>query len=270
MGYLTPWRDEKLHPEVNRVLEKLDKGDVSPHLKRFLDACGKVNGYTLRVLDGFGEVGGFRDAMSQAEQYAKGRTYPGEIVTYAKPYESFHNWGLAVDIVFRAHYTPVPGTVQSIYAGGVDYKVDFATVEGMEKTGLPQFFRDNGFHWGGTWSNRPAPAADFVDIPHYELRYYVPLETRYSDLLAYGRKPYWWNIPGLPVGPIKPGIEGSRVQDLYENLADGKSEVPEIIEDVKEKGGDMIDRALDFVKMNVWKAAALAALGLLVYRGVKK
>lgn len=42
----------------------------------------------------------FRSPARQAHLYAKGRTAPGPIVTYAKPWHSYHQYGLAVDLVF--------------------------------------------------------------------------------------------------------------------------------------------------------------------------
>lgn len=40
----------------------------------------------------------FRTFEQQAGLYAKGRTAPGKKVTWAKPGQSYHNYGLAVDI----------------------------------------------------------------------------------------------------------------------------------------------------------------------------
>lgn len=42
----------------------------------------------------------FRSPVRQAYLYAQGRTRPGDIVTYAKPWHSYHQYGLAVDMVF--------------------------------------------------------------------------------------------------------------------------------------------------------------------------
>jgi peptidoglycan L-alanyl-D-glutamate endopeptidase CwlK len=42
-----------------------------------------------------------RDNERQAQLYAKGRTAPGKIVTYAKPGDSWHNHGLAFDFYPR-------------------------------------------------------------------------------------------------------------------------------------------------------------------------
>lgn len=41
----------------------------------------------------------FRFPERQADLYAQGRTKPGSIVTYAKPWSSYHQYGLAVDFV---------------------------------------------------------------------------------------------------------------------------------------------------------------------------
>lgn len=41
----------------------------------------------------------FRFPERQADLYAQGRTKPGGIVTYAKPWSSYHQYGLAVDFV---------------------------------------------------------------------------------------------------------------------------------------------------------------------------
>ncbi len=41
----------------------------------------------------------YRSPEEQARLYAQGRTTPGKIVTYAKPGESAHNHGLALDFV---------------------------------------------------------------------------------------------------------------------------------------------------------------------------
>ena len=45
---------------------------------------------------------GYRSPERQAALYAQGRTAPGPIVTYARPGESFHQYGFAADIVGRA------------------------------------------------------------------------------------------------------------------------------------------------------------------------
>src|SRR5687767_3221027 len=43
----------------------------------------------------------FRTPQRQAYLYAQGRTRPGDIVTRAKPWSSYHQYGLAVDFVLK-------------------------------------------------------------------------------------------------------------------------------------------------------------------------
>ena len=43
----------------------------------------------------------FRSVESQDVLYEKGRTYEGDIVTYARGGESYHNYGLAIDFVLK-------------------------------------------------------------------------------------------------------------------------------------------------------------------------
>ncbi len=44
---------------------------------------------------------GYRSPEEQAELYALGRTKPGKIVTKAKPGQSAHQWGCAVDFIWK-------------------------------------------------------------------------------------------------------------------------------------------------------------------------
>jgi hypothetical protein len=74
-----------VHPSLNAPLDQL-KAEL-----------GKV-GIGVRVLETD------RSPERQAQLYAQGRSEPGPVVTHAKPYESAHNWGLALDV------QPVPPT----------------------------------------------------------------------------------------------------------------------------------------------------------------
>ena len=47
----------------------------------------------------FGIFEGFRSPERQAKLYARGRTSPGRIITRAKAWESYHQYGLAADMV---------------------------------------------------------------------------------------------------------------------------------------------------------------------------
>jgi peptidoglycan L-alanyl-D-glutamate endopeptidase CwlK len=43
----------------------------------------------------------YRTPARQDHLFAQGRTRPGKIVTYARGWESFHQYGLAVDMAFK-------------------------------------------------------------------------------------------------------------------------------------------------------------------------
>ena len=81
-------RIDKLHPSVRqKVLAFINKADKQ--------------GIKLRVTDGI------RTFEEQNELYAQGRTKPGNIVTNAQGGESYHNYGLAVDVVEMVKGKPV-------------------------------------------------------------------------------------------------------------------------------------------------------------------
>lgn len=92
-------------------------------------------GHPVRIVEGY------RSKERQDELYAQGRTEPGAIVTNARGGESLHNYGVAVDFVFRKEgYNASPGLWQLLGTVGVE----------------------NGFSWGGDWNT-------FVDKPHFEM-----------------------------------------------------------------------------------------------------
>ena len=60
---------------------------------------GELNGAGLN----FHVFEAFRSPQRQAYLYAQGRTRPGKIVTYAEPWKSYHQYGLAVDFVLKTN-----------------------------------------------------------------------------------------------------------------------------------------------------------------------
>jgi peptidoglycan L-alanyl-D-glutamate endopeptidase CwlK len=72
-----------LHPKLQPLAEKFQKLCEQAGHPVFLT-------WTLRTF------------AEQTTEYAKGRTAPGPIVTYAKAGQSWHNYGLAFDIAFKA------------------------------------------------------------------------------------------------------------------------------------------------------------------------
>lgn len=75
---------EDLHPKVAEMC------------KEFIEEC-KLAGVDVLI------TSTYRDAESQNELYAQGRTKPGKIVTNAKAGDSFHNYQLAFDFVPIIH-----------------------------------------------------------------------------------------------------------------------------------------------------------------------
>lgn len=73
----------------------------------------------------------------QAAEYAKGRDKPGRIVTFAKPGQSPHNYGMAADVCF----------VKEKYNGPWDLVGKTAKAVGLV--------------WGGEWKK-------LIDKPHVE------------------------------------------------------------------------------------------------------
>lgn len=95
----------------------------------------ETRGLTPRV------VQALRTFEEQNSLYAQGRTKKGNIVTNARGGESFHNYGLAIDIAFL----------------NSDGSVDFNVSEEVAKVG-----EEFGFEWGGRWSK-------FPDRPHFQI-----------------------------------------------------------------------------------------------------
>lgn len=97
---------------------------------------------------------GARSINSQNQLYEQGRTAKGNIVTYAKGGESYHNYGLAFDYAIR---NPDGEIIWDIYYdGNKDGESDWFEIAELAK-GL-------GFEWGGDWSN-------FKDYPHLQMTF---------------------------------------------------------------------------------------------------
>ncbi|WP_058835734.1 peptidoglycan-binding protein [Luteimonas abyssi] len=121
---LTAQRIQGLHPEVRATAAA------------FVNRVEQELGITLRVSDGF------RTFAEQDTLYTQGRTAPGPVVTHARGGQSYHNYGLAFDVV------------QLLPNGGVSWDLDWNAVG--------RIGQDLGLEWGGTWT-RP------VDRPHFQM-----------------------------------------------------------------------------------------------------
>lgn len=85
-----------------------------------------------------------RTRAEQAQLYAQGRTASGNVVTNAKPGESYHEYGVALDL-----YPVVHG------------KINF---DGLapEWHKIADIFKKHGFEWGYEWKH-------FKEMPHFQM-----------------------------------------------------------------------------------------------------
>jgi peptidoglycan LD-endopeptidase CwlK len=100
--------------------------------------------YTLRT---FAEQDGL---------FAQGRTKPGAIVTKAKGGQSYHNYGLAIDIVLLVDKDK-NGTFET---ASWDLKTDFDGDGKSDWQEIVAIFKRYGYEWGGDWK--------FLDAPHFQ------------------------------------------------------------------------------------------------------
>lgn len=137
---ITLERINLLHPkvreEVGRAYEEICNALTGRAICRF--------SYTLRT---FAE----QDAL-----FAQGRTKPGRVVTKAKAGQSYHNYGLALDIVLLVDRDNNGTFETAVWDTVKDFDGD-AVADWME---IVRIFRRYGWTWGGEWN--------FKDNPHFE------------------------------------------------------------------------------------------------------
>jgi phage tail protein X len=127
-----------------------------------LDQCA-ATGLALMVTQGL------RSMAEQDALFAQGRTMPGRIVTNARAGHSYHNFGLAFDVLV-------------LDAMG---KADWDTANpGWRVAG--QVGKSLGLEWGGLWR-------DFPDLPHFQLTGGLSLE-RCRALRRSGLQAVWAGI----------------------------------------------------------------------------
>lgn len=137
---ITLSRINLIHPslvdEVNSIYKEIREALKGRAICRFA--------YTLRT---FAE----QDAL-----YAQGRTKKGAKVTNAKGGQSYHNYGLAVDIVLLVDKDK-NGTFES---ASWETDVDFDGDGKSDWQEVVEIFKRYGWDWGGDWR--------FVDKPHFQ------------------------------------------------------------------------------------------------------
>lgn len=91
-----------------------------------------------------------RTIAEQDALFAQGRTKPGKVVTKARGGLSYHNYGLAIDIVLI-----INGKEASW-----DDKTDFDGDHIADWQEIVTIFKQHGWEWGGDWG--------FQDKPHFQ------------------------------------------------------------------------------------------------------
>ena len=122
-------------PVTNKRISQLDER-VQGAAADFINAVEARTGVQLRITQGL------RTNEEQNTMYAQGRTTPGNIVTNAQAGQSYHNFGLAIDVAImesgKVDWTQISPNIAAI---GIGF----------------------GFEWGGNWS------AKRVDYPHFQM-----------------------------------------------------------------------------------------------------
>lgn len=111
---------------------------------------------------------GFRSVEEQNELFAQGRTKPGKIVTKARGGYSWHNFGIAVDIVFKK--------------GG-----KWSWSEEHNWPLLGDLGKGIGLDWGGDWKR-------FRDRPHFQWKTNLTLNKARELYKNGGLEKVWENL----------------------------------------------------------------------------
>lgn len=125
------------------MIDSRDLKDLHPAVRakaeRMLAAC-KTAGIDLIV------TSTLRDIEQQNALYARGRTKPGPKVTNARGGQSFHNYGLAFDVVPKVAGKPV-------------WSTSGAALTIWQKVG--KIGKSCGLEWAGDWRT-------FREYPHFQ------------------------------------------------------------------------------------------------------
>ena len=132
------WIKEKTWDiHTNRRIESLHPSIIGK-VKEFIIRAEKELGIKLRI------TAALRTWKEQSDLYAKGRTAPGKIVTWAKAGQSYHNYGLAIDVV--------------------EIKDGKALWNNPNWEKIGKLGESIGFTWGGRWTGK-------TDKPHFEMNF---------------------------------------------------------------------------------------------------
>lgn len=150
---LSEIRLQQVHPKLKGLVESMD---ISLELK----------GIEIRV------VQGLRTWAEQQALYEQGRTTGGHIVTNAKPGESWHTYGCAVDLI--PGLRDKPDWTPNWEPTSPDFKTMISTGEGL------------GLVSGSTWDS-------IKDYPHFQLAGLpiTPTEEMSNYLQVNGVEAFW-------------------------------------------------------------------------------
>jgi peptidoglycan L-alanyl-D-glutamate endopeptidase CwlK len=133
-------RIETIHPKLKSQLRQI-----------YADICEALSGavqcrfsFVLRTVD------------EQDELYAQGRSKPGKIVTNARGGHSYHNYGLAIDIVMLLDKDGDGKYEEASWDEHLDFDKDGIS-DWQEVVAI---FKRYGWEWGGDWK--------FQDTPHFQ------------------------------------------------------------------------------------------------------
>ncbi len=140
---------DKVSLERAKTIHPILRDELSDILTDCQTAVG--SSYSVR----FSHV--LRTNEEQDYLYSLGRTRGGNIVTKAKGGDSYHNYGLAVDVVLLIDKDK-NGTFES---------VDWSYKQPFDK--VVEIFKAKGWEWGGDWK--------FKDMPHFQKRMNYNIES---------------------------------------------------------------------------------------------
>lgn len=146
-GLFFIWIQNEMEVREERLARSLPKGlhPIVEEKSNELIKKAEATGIPILISDGF------RSVESQDVLYEKGRTIEGEIVTYARGGESYHNYGLAIDFVLQNSDGSISYDLQRDLNGNGE--ADWFEIARIGK--------ELGFEWGGDWPG-------FKDYPHLE------------------------------------------------------------------------------------------------------
>ena len=146
----------KFHEENLRAIDSLNPA-IKPLFYEFIRRVAIV-GMPIRI------TSALRTSTQQDAEYAKGRTKPGRIVTWVRDSDSFHTWGLAIDIAPLTKIGPI--TFQTWYSGAAFAQLDRIAKElGIEH---PYEYDKPHFQWTDRATTNELKKGRKIPIPKFE------------------------------------------------------------------------------------------------------